>query len=33
MKTLLNVLYVTTPDVYISLVGENVVITKKEAEL
>lgn len=33
MKTLLNVLYVTTPDVYLSLDGENVVITKKEAEL
>ena len=33
MKKLLNVLYVTTPDVYLSLDGENVVLTKKEAEL
>ncbi len=33
MKKLLNILYVTTPDVYLSLDGENVVLTKKEAEL
>ena len=33
MKKLLNILYVTTPDVYLSLDGENVVLTKKETEL
>lgn len=33
MKQLANTLFVTTPDTYLSLDGENVVILKKEAEL
>lgn len=33
MKTIGNVLYVTTPDTYLSLDGENIVIRKEEAEL
>ncbi|MDD3729793.1 MAG: type I-C CRISPR-associated endonuclease Cas1c [Endomicrobiaceae bacterium] len=33
MKKLLNTLYVTTPDVYVSLDGENVVIIKDNNEL
>lgn len=33
MKKLLNTLYVTSPDSYLSLDGENVVILEKEEEL
>lgn len=33
MKKLLNTLYVTSPDSYLSLDGENVVIYDKETEL
>lgn len=33
MKKLLNTLYVTSPDSYLSLNGENVVILEKEEEL
>lgn len=33
MKKLLNTLFVTTPDIYLSLKGENVVITKEETQL
>lgn len=33
MRQLANTLFVTTPDTYLSLDGENVVILKKEAEL
>ncbi len=33
MRKLLNTLYVTTPDAYLSLDGENIVILKGEAEL
>lgn len=33
MKKLLNTLYVTSPDTYLSLDGENVVVQKNEAEL
>lgn len=29
MKKLLNTLYVTTPDVYLALDGENVVVKKR----
>ena len=32
MKKLLNTLYVTSPDSYLSLDGENVVILEKETE-
>ena len=32
MKKLLNTLYITTPDVYLSLDGENVVVTKDNQE-
>lgn len=30
MKKLLNTLYVTTPDVYLALDGENVVVKKED---
>ena len=33
MRQLLNILYVTTPDAYLSLDGENVVVSKKEETL
>lgn len=33
MKKLLNTLYVTTPDAYLSLDGENVVVSKGDAEI
>lgn len=33
MKKLLNTLYITSPDNYLSLDGENVVISKKDAEV
>lgn len=33
MKKLLNTLFITTPDIYLSLKGENVVITKEEQQL
>jgi len=33
MKKLLNTLYVTSPDTYLSLDGENIVVQKSEAEL
>ena len=33
MKKLLNTLYVTSPDSYLSVDGENVVILDKEVEL
>lgn len=32
MKKLLNTLYVTTPDAYLSLDGENVVVSVKSEE-
>lgn len=33
MKQLANTLFVTTPDAYLALDGENVVILKKDTEL
>ena len=33
MKNLLNTLYVTTPDVYLSLDGENIVLLQEQSEL
>ena len=33
MKKLLNTLYVTTPDVYLSLDGENIVLLQEQSEL
>ena len=33
MKQLSNTLFVTTPDTYLALDGENVVILKKDVEL
>ncbi|MEK4487914.1 type I-C CRISPR-associated endonuclease Cas1c [Psychrobacillus sp. FSL H8-0484] len=33
MRKLLNTLFITTPDIYISLKGENVVITKDDTQL
>ena len=33
MRKLLNTLYVTSPDTYLSLDGENIVILKNEAEV
>jgi len=33
MKKLLNILYVTTPNVYLSLDGENIVLTQEQNEL
>lgn len=33
MRKLLNTLFITTPDIYLSLKGENVVVTKDETQL
>ena len=33
MKKLLNTLYVTTPNVYLSLDGENIVLLQEQSEL
>lgn len=33
MRKLLNMLFITTPDVYLSLKGENIIVTKEEIQL